>query len=314
MLNHVDERYAQSPLEYACENGNLEIINFLLGHPGVKVLTQTRKWRGFGPLHFIVGFVNEASHKDLQTMIEALVKKEPKLLSCEATNGLTPLELAADEDKPTMQNIFLGQNALELAIKVRYLNLLASAPAKADALPAQIKLILKPFSSEIADLDKRLSVISAISAISELVLSLGCSASAMAILDWASTTGLWEALSAPFHLAILTRSEITKRLESVLTALKDSSSPRSQSTLFERDIDGWNLVEWAERSEIDQKLQLEVGNFVKNMEKKTKSTLDVGPHTPPSSVVVPDSISDLIIVTPEQGFISKCRKNASTRM
>ena len=90
LINEGDEEFGQTPLSYACESGNLEVVDCLFSCQGLDPNVAAKYWQDYSPLHIAVISGDE-------DMVRYLALKENVDYGAKDVDGSTPLDKAIRE-------------------------------------------------------------------------------------------------------------------------------------------------------------------------------------------------------------------------
>ncbi|PGH17795.1 hypothetical protein AJ79_00936 [Helicocarpus griseus UAMH5409] len=103
-FNAQDDRYGQTALAWACENGHLDVVTELVRHPEIDPNLSAFGYRGYTPLHFAV----RSREKEI---LEVLLKELPAIdLTAKDYSGATPLAMAIELDEMGMVELLLSDS------------------------------------------------------------------------------------------------------------------------------------------------------------------------------------------------------------
>lgn len=114
-----DTVYGQTPLCWACERGDVDVVEVLLAHEGIDVNKQAKDWRDYTPLHFAVGRAN--------SIIVKLLLENPQVnIQLQDRYGKTPLDKALEDGDADIIQTILTHRKIDIQTCLKALKQLSS--------------------------------------------------------------------------------------------------------------------------------------------------------------------------------------------
>ncbi|KAK7420800.1 hypothetical protein QQX98_002604 [Neonectria punicea] len=120
IINDPDPEYDETPLCWACENGEEEAVKMLLKYEELDLNKAATKWRNYTPVHFAIS----ARNKDILTW---LVEKDSLDTNAKNKDDETALQMAVDRQLPDYAAVLLLHKATLDDVRIEHLKLFSLA-------------------------------------------------------------------------------------------------------------------------------------------------------------------------------------------
>jgi ankyrin repeat protein len=235
-INDPDHRYHQTPLSWACEGNNEDIVKLILDTEEVDVNKQATGWRNYSPLHF-------AARTDNEKIVRMLLDHTNIKADLKDVNGSTAFDLAIQSRDASVVEAFSVHHAIDAQARLKHMKRIAGDSD--EALHGIIRDIFVSLPDETIQDSDLLELV-------ELTENLRCTEPYLAIVQRALTReSTWKGVKPkPMHAAAYLGS-----LELIEELCKKGAQ------LTDLDEDGWTCLEYADTYRCES-LEPEVRKFI----------------------------------------------------